>query len=111
MGALSSGLEIRPPPPLISFSRVDSLSLLSMAIPAEHLVIRELKTWRSYGIDGNGPTVDTLIKDIGDDHLLNIIRHLEERYPEGDRISLPTVWEMMHDEILWRMQGCWVSIL
>ena len=82
-----------------------------MAILAEHLIIRELKTWRSYGIHGTDPPVDTLIKDIGDEHLLNIIRHLEERYPEVDLIFLPTVYDMMHDEILWRMQGCWVSIL
>jgi hypothetical protein len=81
-----------------------------MRVPAEHLVIRELKTWRSYGIGGKGPTEDILIKDIGDEHLLNIIKHLEERYPEGAHIFLPTVWDMMHDEIAWRLHDNWQSI-
>ena len=81
-----------------------------MSIPAEHLVIREIKTWRSYGIDGKGPTVDTLIKDISDEHLLNIIKHLEARYSDHSGVFLPTVWETMHNEIAWRMQGCWHRI-
>ncbi len=46
-------------------------------IRAEHLIVREMKTWRSYGILGKGPIEDTLIKDLKDDHLINIIRHLE----------------------------------
>ena len=81
-------------------------------IYSEHLIIREMKTWRSYGIAGKGPIVDTLIKDIGDEHLLNIIRHLEERYTvqQLERGYMPTVYEIMHDEISWRMQGCWQSI-
>lgn len=71
-----------------------------------------MKTWRSYGIAGKGPIVDTLIKDIEDEHLLNIIRHLEERYSvqQLERGYMPTVYETMHDEISWRMQGCWQSI-
>jgi hypothetical protein len=81
-----------------------------MAISAEHLIIRELKTWRSYGIDGKGPIVDTLIKDIGDEHLLNILKHLKERYNEMDLRFLPTVWETMHDEVSWRMLGCWQRV-
>jgi hypothetical protein len=81
-------------------------------VHAEHLIIREMKTWRSYGIAGKGPIVDTLIKDIEDEHLLNIIRHLEERYSvqQLERGYMPTVYETMHDEISWRMQGCWQSI-
>ena len=98
--------------PLIFILRLDCLSLLSMSVPAEHLVIRELKTWRSYGIDGNGPTEDTLIKDLGDEHLLKIIRHLEERYSRQqlERGYMPTVWETMHDEIAWRLHDNWQSI-
>ena len=83
-----------------------------MAIPAEHLVIRELKIWRSYGIDGRGPIEDTLIKDIEDEHLLNIIRHLEKNFYLDDILS-PSMQmnNMMYDELAWRMQGCWVKIL
>lgn len=82
-------------------------------IHAEHLIIREIKKWRSYGIDGKGPVVDTLIKDIGDEHLLNILKHLEDRHSVQDVQDLrflPTVYETMHNEISWRMQGCWQSI-
>jgi len=79
-------------------------------IHAEHLIIREIETWRSYGIHGTDPPIDTLIKDIGDEHLLNIIKHLGERYDKWDLRFLPTVWETMHDEVAWRMQGCWQSI-
>lgn len=79
-------------------------------IHAEHLIIREMKTWRSYGIHGTDPPIDTLIKDIGDEHLLNIIKHLGESYDKWDLRLLPTVWETMHDEVAWRMQGCWQSI-
>ena len=86
------------------------LSYIWSMIPAEHLIIREIKTWRSYGIDGKGPTKDTPIKDIGDEHLLNIIKHLRERYTEMDIRFLPTVWDTMHDEVAWRMQECWHSI-
>jgi len=82
-----------------------------MVIPAEHLVIRELKTWRSYGIDGKGPIVDTLIKDLGDEHLLNIIRHLEKNFYLDDILS-PSMQmnNMMHDEIAWRIHDNWQSI-
>jgi hypothetical protein len=78
----------------------------------EHSIIRERKTWRSYGILGKGPIEDTLIKDLKDDHLINIIRHLEERYTveQLERGYMPTVWDTMHDEVAWRMQGCWQSI-
>jgi hypothetical protein len=83
-------------------------------IPAEHLIIRQIKKWRSYGILGKGPIVDILIKDIEDEHLLNIIRHLEERSQgasyKGRSNFLPTVYETMHDEIAWRMLDCWVRI-
>ena len=75
-------------------------------IHAEHLIIREIETWRSY----SDPPIDTLIKDIGDEHLLNIIKDLGERYDKWDLRFLPTVWETMHDEVAWRMQGCWQSI-
>jgi hypothetical protein len=81
-----------------------------VTVPAEHLVIRELKTWRSYGIEGKGPIQDTLIKDIGDEHLLKIIKHLEDRYGlSGDNIPLPTVYDIMHAELAWRMHGIWAS--
>jgi len=84
-------------------------------IPAEHLIVRELKTWRSYGILGKGPIEDTLIKDIGDEHLLNIIKHLEERSEgasyRGRSNFLPPVYHIMHDEISWRMRDCWQSLL
>jgi hypothetical protein len=72
-----------------------------------HSELRETKTWRSYGIHGTDPPIDTLIKDLGDEHLLNIIKHLEERYPEGDHIFLPTVWETMHNEVAWRLDRSW----
>lgn len=79
-----------------------------MMVSAEHLIIRELKTWRSYGIDGKGPIVDTLIKDIGDEHLLNIIGHLERNF-QLEGILSPSI-QLMHDEIAWRMYDCWVRI-
>lgn len=79
-----------------------------MTVPAEHLILRELKHWRSYGIDGQGPIVDTLIKDLGDEHLLNIIRHLERNFQlEG---ILSSSIQMMHDEIAWRIRDNWQSI-
>ena len=79
-----------------------------MTVPAEHLVIRELKTWRSYGIDGQGPIVDTLIKDLGDEHLLNIIRHLERNF-QLEGILSPSM-KIMHDEIAWRLHDNWQTI-
>ena len=81
-------------------------------IHAEHLIIREIKTWRSYGIHGADPPIDTLIKDLKDDHLLNIINHLKDRYTvqQLELGYMPTVWDTMHDEVAWRMQGCWQSI-
>ena len=88
-----------------------------MVVSAEHLILRELKKWRSYewisyGIDGRGPIEDTLIKDIEDEHLLNIIRHLEKNFYLDDILS-PSMQmnNMMYDELVWRMQGCWVKIL
>lgn len=76
-------------------------------IHAEHLIIREIKKWRSYGIDGKGPIVDILIKDIEDEHLLNIIRHIEEQAFHS-RMLTPT-YDTMHAEIAWRMRGIWIS--
>lgn len=83
--------------------------LCCVTIPAEHLIIRELETWRSYGIGGKGPTEDTLIKDIGDEHLLKIIQHLQSLRAERDGF-LPVDCGMMYDEIAWRMHDCWQSI-
>ena len=92
-----------------AFLFLEILSYLCfMVVSAEHLVIRELKTWRSYGIDGQGPTVDTLIKDLGDEHLLNIIRHLERNF-DLEGILSPSM-QTMHDEIAWRLHGLWQRI-
>lgn len=67
-----------------------------------HSLIRETKTWRSYGIDGKGPIRDTLIQDLEGEHLLNIIRHLEER-----KHSDPLVLANMYNEITWRLIEIW----
>ena len=97
--------------PTFFYSEVFSYSYpmdLTEQIP--HLLTRETQTWRSYGIGGQGPTQDTLIKDIGDDHLMRIIAHLEALYPKSDLRSLPTVWDMMHAEIAYRLQDHWQRI-
>ena len=92
-----------------SFFYLSILSYLClMMVSAEHLILRELKTWRSYGIEGKGPIQDTLIKDIGDEHLLNIIRHLEEM--EFHSRMLTPIYDIMYEEIAWRMYDCWVKI-
>ena len=70
----------------------------------DHAFVRTKQKWRSYGIDGKGPTEDTLIMDLGDEHLLNIIRHLQER---GSISTLPTNYHTMHAEIAWRLRDLW----
>lgn len=72
-----------------------------------HSELRETQSWRSYGIHGTDPPIDTLIKDLGDEHLLNIIKHLEDRYDTRDVRFLPTVWETMHNEVAWRLDRSW----
>lgn len=74
-----------------------------------HARVRSNQKWRSYGIDGQGPVVDIIIKDIGDEHLLNIIRHIEERALHNHMLS--PIYHTMHAEIAWRLRGIWIHIL
>lgn len=68
----------------------------------KHEFIRASQCWRSYGIDGKGPIRDTLIQDLEGEHLLNIIKHLEER-----KYSDPLVLANMYNEITWRLTEIW----
>jgi len=72
-----------------------------------HSELRETQTWRSYGRDGTDPPIDTLVKDLGDEHLLNIIKHLEDRYGASELRFLPSAWETMHNEVAWRLDRSW----
>jgi len=72
-----------------------------------HSELREIKTWRSYGKDGTDPPIDTLIKDLGDEHLLNIIKHLEDRFTFGPMNAISDAHRVMCEEVAWRMRDCW----
>ena len=72
-----------------------------------HSELRETKTWRSYGIHGTDLPIDTLIKDLGDEHLLNIIKHLEDRFTFGPMSAISGAHRVMCDEVAWRMRDCW----
>ena len=72
-----------------------------------HSDLRETQTWRSYGKNGTDLPIDTLIKDLGDEHLLNIIKHLEDRYDVRELRFLPSAWETMHNEVAWRLDRSW----
>lgn len=49
-----------------------------------HIVDRHIVKWGSFGKSGTGPVVYTLIKDLSNDHLNNIITHIESRKLIGD---------------------------
>jgi len=72
-----------------------------------HSELREIKTWRSYGIHGTDPPIDTLIKDLGDEHLLNIIKHLEDRLTFGPMHPFSDAHRVMCDEVAWRLDRSW----
>jgi hypothetical protein len=73
----------------------------------DHALARAKQKWRSYGIDGQGPVEDTFIRDIGDEHLLNIINHLQER---GHISTLLAISYTMHAEIAWRLRNLWTPL-
>jgi hypothetical protein len=70
----------------------------------DHSITRTRQKWKSYGIEGQGPVEDTLVMDLGDEHLLNIIKHLERR---GRISTLLAIYYTMHAEIAWRLRDHW----
>lgn len=44
-----------------------------------HIVDRNIVEWTSFGINGDEPPRKTLIKDLSDSHLTNIIKWINER--------------------------------
>lgn len=58
-----------------------------------HIVDRHTVKWGSFGKSGTGPVVYTLIKDLSNDHLNNIITHIESRKLIGDT---PILQLMIH---------------
>jgi hypothetical protein len=44
-----------------------------------HIVDRDIVYWTSFGINGDEPPRKTLIKDLSDSHLTNIIKWVGER--------------------------------
>jgi hypothetical protein len=44
-----------------------------------HIVDRNIVKWTSFGINGDEPPRKTLIKDLSDSHLTNIIKWVVER--------------------------------
>lgn len=66
--------------------------------PLPHEWVREIKQWGSYGKDGQGPLTYIYIKDLGDEHILNIINHIKEvGHPANDMLDI------LDNEITWRM--------
>lgn len=53
----------------------------------EHESIRETFTWGTYGRDGKDPLKHILVKDITDEHLVNIINHIKERIAQWESVS------------------------
>jgi hypothetical protein len=45
-----------------------------------HIVDRNIVEWTSFGINGDEPPRKTLIKDLSDSHLTNIIKWVGERH-------------------------------
>jgi hypothetical protein len=45
-----------------------------------HIVDRNIVKWTSFGINGDEPPRKTLIKDLSDSHLMNIINWIGERH-------------------------------
>ncbi len=52
-----------------------------------HVEDREKKYWTSFGKKGDEPPIKTLIKDLGNIHLLRIKIHLEKRIEHFNRFD------------------------
>lgn len=66
-----------------------------------HIVDRNIVEWTSFGINGNDPPRKTLIKDLSDSHLTNIIKWVEVRtnsYGVG-------ILKLMMDELNFRVEN------
>jgi hypothetical protein len=44
----------------------------------KHSELREIKTWGSYGKNGDEPITTRLIKDLSDEHLENVIEFMND---------------------------------
>ena len=45
-----------------------------------HIVDRNIVEWTSFGVNGDEPPKNTLIKDLSDSHLTNIINWIGDRH-------------------------------
>ena len=64
-----------------------------------HIQDREIKTWGSYGKNGDEPLTRRLIKDISDDHLANIIPFIKRHTAHYTSDTL----QMMVSELEYRL--------
>ena len=49
---------------------------MTPSIYQKHKRNREIVQWGSFGKDGNGPLTHRYIKDLSDNHLLNVLTHV-----------------------------------
>jgi hypothetical protein len=68
-----------------------------------HELIRNTQKWGSYGINGDEPLTERLIKDLSDTHLSNIITFLTANY------QLNKLKHVFEDEVTYRVM-CNISV-
>ena len=61
-----------------------------------HIVDRNIVKWTSFGINGDEPPRKTLIKDLSDSHLMNIINWIGERHNSYGEATLNLMIEELN---------------